>query len=176
MSKIIPWNLPEVAGGSVGGYTPDPTPTPSVYPYDLDDIVYSTSFDLAGRTYANGNHHVYVKGLLTISGVKILDSSSVSSIIATVTVNAGTITWTNYTSAGDIIDNTVDVDISPYMSSIGGTADVTDEVSNDIAYLSDGHAQKQASYPTFVSTTATIDLISIKVYNANGVVIQEWTP
>jgi len=106
MARIIPWKLPDVQGGSVGGYTPAPTPTPpeplTSYPYDLDNMSLSAEFvpqTVTKTQYPVTTVYAGVYGLVSISGVKILDSSEVSSVIITVELTAGDITFTGADSS-----------------------------------------------------------------------------
>lgn len=167
-------------GGSVGGYTPEPTPpTPTNYPYDLDNISFSDSFVLGGHGVKGypEKKASYYKGVISISGVQILDSVNVASVKAIVHVTPGTNTWTNATDTSYTTHAAdIEVDISGIMTQQGGSVDVYNEtIGSSIKYILD-FAAAGNYYPTLQSTTTTLTVTKINVYNANGVVIQEWTP
>lgn len=197
MAKIIPWTLPDVRGGSIGGYTPQPTPEPVTnYPFDLDGLVYSFKGFVAKFNIKNESGSYWkilgVYNTLNISGVEILDATAVSSVIANVTLPTGfVVTYTGTRTNGQTEtktitlseDVTVAVDISSIMTSAGGDAIVqngsyeyagvgVDDIIKELAGYDYGSNWTSVS----VLTTGSIALSSVVVYNSNGVPIQEWMP
>lgn len=187
MARIIPWKLPDVEGGSVGGYTPAPTPTPLInYPYDLDNLSVDVQlFEIVRNNsdIGQGGYAVYTKGKIEVSNAVILDATGVSSVIATVDISSGTASYLiNGGSRSNTINAaTIDVEIGSIMSVSGGEADITNNTTGsgygytkyiDAAFENYG----AATSATAGSITSDITLVSIKVYNSNGVVLQEWTP
>lgn len=170
MARIIPWNLPPVKGGSIGGYTPQPTPTPSSSdPYDLDSMVVAADFGISVTN--DGTYHSSVLPAVNISGVVINDTSAVSSVIATVKVTAGNIVAVRNDSTTLTItvseDQDYDVDISSIMSPVGGS-------SYGETALSTWDSASRYFVSIDASTTSTITLETITVYNSNGVPLQQW--
>ena len=215
MVRIIPWNLPPVNGGSIGGYTPkveptpEPTPIPYNFPYILDDIVIvdptivtdhgswksqKLSSTLWLWTQTDGNSIS-----MGLSGVEIVDAQNVSSVIATVKVS-GTMVRTYYYNA-DFVDGhyptatktdsdlNVDVlvDITSIMTKSGGNRSATANIGGTVESVVGRTNSSTAPGPPWadgvakggqssITTTPTITLEKITVYNGNGVAIQEWTP
>lgn len=179
MARIIPWKLPDVQGGSVGGYTPAPTPTPLTnYPYDLDNLVATLDFDLAKVKQSK-----YVVGLqarLNLSGTVILDASEVSSVIATVGCSSGDAVFEHpnetTTTASKAASSEFTLDVTSLMTNAGGSVSGGDSLLLDKRYLSPLLADDSTNYCTLDSTTVTLTLVSIIVYNGNGIALQEWEP
>jgi len=192
MSRIIPWKLPDVQGGSVGGYTPAPTPEPLTnYPYDLDNIVLSVEIkDNSGKNSNPNNPNVLagVYGLLSISGVVILDTTEVSSVIATVKLTSGSITFTGASGSAKTItpaNDTFDVEIGSLMTLAGGTAEIVDDTADSYTpavklFRSTGYSTSVGNYAWYPASmtecNATLEVTAITVYNSNGIALQEWTP
>lgn len=164
-------------GGSVGGYTPAPTPVVTDYPYDLDNMSLSVDF-VENQASKNRLRYVFISGKLSISGVTILDTTSVASVVASVHVAPGTDVWDDAASSGQIIEADIDVEIGQIMTANGGDAEVSNlnQGDYDIDYIQNFYSLKEDSYATLTSTTSTIAVTKITVYNANGIAIQEWTP
>ena len=73
MTRIIPWTLPPVNGGSQGGYTPQPTPTPAQEYYNIDNLT------IVRGVPAYGVRGSYPK--VNLSGIETIDVSGVASIV-----------------------------------------------------------------------------------------------
>jgi hypothetical protein len=102
MVRIIPWNLPPVAGGSEGGYTPQPTPEPpepEVY-IDIENIYirYSAENNMSCKvdgsdkkklTAFNGSN--IIRNVVAVNLVGVSSISVVASVKYGAT-NTGTVT------------------------------------------------------------------------------------
>lgn len=219
MARIIPWSLPVISGGAIGGYTPkvEPAPEPVIpynFPYILDNIETTVSMSVnhgstrKGATlYYNGSKKSSYfltyktegnKVTVGVSGVEIVDTQNVSSVIAKVKVS-GSLVYSYYTAPNASstsnngvavastktvdLDTSVLVDISSIMTSQGGSAYLTANLGGTfetyMGALTDNGASWGAGYTggnATITTLPTLEIESITVYNANGVAIQEWAP
>lgn len=218
MVRIIPWNLPPVNGGSIGGYTPkvepapEPTPVPYNYPYILDDIVivdptlaikHGSLRSQQGESSVNAYYYWYqgVGNTVTIgiSGVEIVDTQNVSSVIAKIHAS-GTLAYTYYTRSYNpnyaqktetkTISNLnvdINIDISAIMTESGGTAtnnsaNVGGAFENYLGFFRNSSSPSGTAMANpvnqkpVITTLPTLSLVKITAYNGNGVPIQEWTP
>ena len=212
MVRIIPWNLPPVNGGSIGGYTPkveptpEPTPIPYNFPYILDNIVIedptivnesgswrNTSGKIGSTTFYAWWQTVGNRISVGSSGVEIVDTQNVSSVVAEVNVS-GTMVRTYYERAGEgaepltktnaDLDVDVQIDITSVMSSVGGSKSTVANVGGTLETLRGSNTSSTNHDPPYtytggpvtITTTPTLTLKRIVVYNSNGVALQEWTP
>lgn len=186
VKRIIPWALPPIAGGSQGGYTPRPGPQPiETDPYNFDDM--QISLDCPEPMYwypESGNKSSPIPAnfrltTVSISGIKVNDTSNVGSVIMTLTANSEDISVTYlHSSVSDYITDIVDsldleYDISSICSEIGGETTQTNTVNYATWVKSGGSMIK--SYCCFATETISDYTVMIRVYNSNGVIIQEWT-
>lgn len=106
-----------------------------------------------------------------VSGVKINDSTNAASVIAYVDVAASDIAITgNGTVSGTAQDVQLLYDITSACSPIGGEVNTTNVADTGLKIYTNGVSK----YETITLSNPTITMI--RVYNANGVVIQEWVP
>lgn len=220
MVRIIPWNLPPVNGGSIGGYTPkveptpEPTPVPYNYPYILDNMVVvdptievNHGSSRKGDKPAGSSNTDYYRWYQTegnkitigVSGVEIVDTQNVSSVIAKVNVSGSLVqsycicTPSNgivasaQTKTDSDLNVNVNIDITTIMTPLGGSAtnvcNVGGTFETYLGYIKNANAPTGAYYSAqstganaTITTAPTLTLVSITAYNSNGVPIQEWTP
>lgn len=182
VKRVIPWALPSISGGSAGGYTPRPGPGPiPTDPYDFNDMQFELNVPLTeqlassggwSKTYLNKPEVVTQHTLhpsVTISGIKINDSSDVGSVIAYVEVAANDWSITGTSTTGTKKDLSLEFDITSVCSSIGGIANLNGKYETGLQ-----NNQTQKKNVTWAVTNYTLTMV--KVYNVNGAVIQEWQP
>lgn len=215
MARIIPWSLPSIQGGAVGGYTPkvEPAPEPVIpynYPYILDNIQIvaptlslkmgkqrmDTTLKYNSHPYERPQYQVVGNNVnIGVSGVEIVDTQNVSSVIAKVHVS-GTIKY-KYTVFAEptsitvqdksvAVDTDVSINISSIMNTVGGSVAQNANVGGTFEtligiYNTSANSLRQSSSWTgqpavSIDTPPTMEVVSIMVYNDNGVVIQEWYP
>lgn len=180
MTRIIPWTLPPVKGGSIGGYTPQPTPEPvSNDPYDLSDVVLSMSYNAESAVFNVNTNYWATSGHLNISGVKILNTVEVASVIALVEVSGTLVYGGTSTMTKTIGKDTYRVDLSSVMTPQGGSSRLTGFKYYSLEnIIDDSGMQRPKEYTVNLSDTSglTANVVSITAYNANGVPLQEWMP
>jgi hypothetical protein len=173
MVRIIPWKLPDVKGGSVGGYTPrndgegGDDELPAVF-FDFTDAALSGSkgFTANDFTISSTPQEVTPTGLTytgTITGIQAVDLTGVSSMqvkIKNVCVNYDVTIDTDAT--GGII---LDVDILTYAISYS-----SGKVS---ASKTGGSATRSSGYLWTSDPTGKDGTMQFFVYNGNGEIIQQ---
>lgn len=176
MSRIIPFELPPIKGGSQGGYTPGPTPTPTVTPYNLSLMQLSTTFGAFRPRESYGEEDVGAK--LTITGVTVNDDSQVSSVVIGYTMSAGTAKgWETGESQSPDRDITLDgVSSTADITSLFGSGPISDYVLFTAGVSYPAYDGSPIMYYKITDVTSTFEVTSIKVYDANGGLLQEWEP
>ena len=170
MARIIPWNLPSVAGGSIGGYTPAPTPPePEDQQYfDFSDAVISYN-DQPNVCFihwseqhgiAAGSDYTDDVAALTptaISGIETVNLIGVSSVAIAVTTSQKVTTNITY-DASDVTFN-------------------WDFLTNSLSVRTGSFkaANTSASTRYVIAGEFSITQYDFYVYNGNGEVIQTAT-
>ena len=168
MVKIIPWDLPQVAGGSIGGYTPKVDPQPDPEPpqvfFNFDDIMIEENSHTANSIYMNipsTNFTANVEKTVTptsikqgvISGVQPVDLIGVSSVQIVITLD--------------------DFQTSHVTGSL--TLNM-DPVSQALTYVSgDMNVTLPTNWSNLTDQYAGISKYVCAVYNGNGEIIQTET-
>ena len=178
MTRIIPWTLPEVKGGSIGGYTErgggsggDDEDPVTVQHFDLTDLAFSTSSDSiytisANKTVAK-NATVDVKSLITganlyISGLQALDLTGVASCMLLITSEV-------QLPRGNLVFNTVGrfaVDLATLAVSYSSIDSAT--ITN-LSTSSSGTASNVGIYLEGQANSLSVKLFA---YNGNGEIIE----
>ena len=181
MARVIPWNLPSVAGGSIGGYTPAPTPPEpedEVYLKFKDTVIFArTSDNLRGAT-CGVDIGAGATGVKTFNsfygyfdGLEIVNLVGVSSIGLKVEAKGYTSnaepTDPTYYIMGDL---TAILDIDPVTlgisSFVSGSIDVdTNTMTSSVISVRTVNSDSLTDAPFF-------DKLTLYVYNGNGEVIQ----
>lgn len=148
MARIIPWTLPPVNGGSQGGYTPQPTPTPVLKSYDFTNASFARSQPTAYGVAMAFKTYPSVKA----SGIITQDITGVAQLAVILKYK-----WGNPQSAADAKE-----EIQTYTRNYTAPAIIADP---NIELQSDGQVN-QGMYVYWIS-------IQILVYNGNGEVMQD---
>ena len=161
MARIIPWKLPDVKGGSIGGYTPrtdDATPDPLSVHYDFTDALFK-GYGYDNLFYFNIQNKAYTAGSVadattmdntSLSGVTLLDAIGVSSLSCVLECTS------NAPASYEIVNGTIVVDLDPVtMIPSGCTAQA-----------------KILNNTTIGQISAIISKMTFVVYNGDGEIIQ----
>ena len=181
MVRIIPWSLPPVKGGSIGGYTPkvDPEP-PTPEPEPPAQYFDFSSVSITGNDYHGGSVHstgssipagttatqTGDSGYLKLSGIQVVDLIGVSSLSVKVAFSSKN----QYNAAEWSSDDAIfSLDPLTYVATfVSGT--VTGDNSgggSSASWIADATFAPDATSWTVHSLTLTF-----YVYNGNGEIIQ----
>lgn len=164
MSRIIPWNLPSVTGGSIGGYTPAPTPEPpedkKFFDFTSVDVDYYGTSNTIVVYFPNTSINTTSKNLTvssiigTLSGVTEINLVGVSSVSILVTASLSD------PYVGGVQDLILSMDpITKAMTFVSGTIDI----------------KRTSGSASLNNQTLKITEYKCVVYNGNGEIIQEDT-
>ena len=173
MVRIIPWSLPPVKGGSIGGYTPkvDPTPPtpdpePPVQYYDFSSAGFTGNCFISCNSTnipANTPTDITGKGIYggaSITGISAIDLVGVAALSVKVTSEC---TRSGVTIETDSL--VLSLDLLTYVPTfVGGNATVTATSSQS------GFTGGQVFG---VTGTLTSLVFTFYVFNSNGEVIQQ---
>jgi len=175
MVRIIPWKLPDVAGGSVGGYTPrggggggDDDP-PEVH-YDFSSAQLGVSYWTISPLISVGVGETkdINKGKTTngtsVSGISIIDAVGVASIkmkIESTTEQSNGVTYESVSFA--------DIDPVTLIATLSSVSSATAE-NNGASSFSVSAIQ---IYRTLESFTQQSLVLTFYVYDGNGEIIQQ---
>lgn len=164
MVRIIPWDLPPIEGGSIGGYTPAPTPEPPAVKYlDFDNVDISVGgtpdkvtcrFNYIVMTPNTATELTLTSYVGTLSGISSINLVGVSSITVRPRLSTDS---ENYTINSEELLISVDP-VTLSGSFVSGKLNVT-AVSN------------------YAWTQLSLDITEYDcyVYNSNGEIIQTET-
>lgn len=163
MYRVMPWAYPTIPGQSSGGTTLDPTPEQPgvpeiVYPYDATDIAATWK---STSVWTSGTDNALAHFEAIISGIKVLDVSSVSSLKYTVTNQTLSITPT--TLGGKTVT---------YILSKGNLTKTNPNSTLEVVIGKWVGAKNQSGNKATISGSATI---KIGAYNSSGDLLQEFS-
>lgn len=168
MYRVMPYAYPPVTGGQHGGAGTDPGSTHDL-PYDFSNfsVVWEPIIGKTQGAFSHGDKLVNISKAAAISGLIVINSE----IAATSRIS---VTGTSTELKFDVYNNGSKVD-----SKTTGSPDFAINVANSKLFAIYNCFTNPYSYPdAYVKVTnePTITISAIKVYDADGKILQEWTP